>query len=211
LGSFTQRFKRVSERIRTQGLFPALRDYSKTWIRIIPFYYIKEVVTSATPAHLTTIPEGFEFSIFNREDVMVISKLEERKDYIYEQYAFECLNHGDTCLGIKHKGEIAAFTWYSLEKCRSWHYPTMMRENEAYLYDMYVLKSFRGHNLAPVLRYKNYEILKGLGRDTFYSITEYSNDASLRFKQKLGAKIVFLGLCIVLRNKHSIHWVLKRY
>jgi hypothetical protein len=209
--NFTDRVKRVSGRIRTQGLFPVLRNYSKSWLRIIPFYYMKEVVTSDIPAHLTVIPEGFEFSLFDREDVTVISKLEERKGYTREQYVLECLGLGDTCLGLKQNGEVAAFNWCSLEKCHSFLYPTTMKENEAYLYDMYVLKSFRGSNLAPILRYKTYEILRALGRDTFYSITVCSNVPSFRFKQKLGAKVIFLGLCIIFLNKHRLHWVLKRY
>jgi hypothetical protein len=172
---------------------------------------MKEVVTSDIPAHLTVIPEGFEFTFFDREDVMTISKLEEGKDYIELRYVIDSFNKGDTCLGIKQKGEIVAFTMFSLEECQAWQYTAKMRKTEAYLHDMYVLKSFRGYNLAPILRYKNYEILKGLGRDTFYSITDCSNKASFRFKQKLGAKVVFLGLCIVFLSKHSIWWVLKRY
>jgi len=206
-----ERLMRVWARIRAHGLSFVLKDYARAWIRIIPFYYIKEVVPAQIPDELTTIPEGFEFSEFNREDVLAISTMAERKDYIYNQYVLENFDAGDTCIGIKYNGEIAAFTWYSLERCRSGHYPVTMGENEAYLYDMYVLRAFRGHNLAPILRYKNYEVLKRLGRDTFYSITERSNAASLRFKQKLGARIVFLGLCIVLRNDYNFHFILKRY
>ena len=86
-----------------------------------------------------------------------------------------------------------------------------MEPNEAYLYDMYVKKAFRGRNLAPALRYKSYEVLKDMGRDTFYSITERSNTASFRFKQKLGAKLVFLGLYVEFFGKFRKRWALKRY
>jgi hypothetical protein len=209
--SFPAKLKKGLKRIRAQGFFSALWHYWKIWIQITPFYYMKEVVSSDIPAHLTAIPEGFEFSVFGREEVMDISNLEERKDYIYKQYVIENFNAGDTCLGLKYKGEIAAFTWFSLKECRHWHYPVTMRENEAYLHDMYVLKSFRGYNLAPILRYKNYEILKEFGCSICYSITECSNVASFRFKQKLNAKVVFLGLYIMLFEKYKIRWVLKRY
>jgi hypothetical protein len=212
--NFSGKLKKGLERIRTQGLFSTLwhyRDIWKEWIRIVPFYYMKEVVSADIPAHLTAIPDGFEFSAFTYDDIMEISKLEERKDYIYEQYVIECFNAGDSCIGIKYNGKIAAFTWFSLEKCRAWHYPSTMNNNEAYLYDMYVLKPFRRNNLAPILRYKNYEILRDLGRDTFYSITECSNRASFKFKQKLGAEVIFLGISIHLFNKYSARWVLKRY
>lgn len=76
---------------------------------------------------------------------------------------------------------------------------------------MYVLKAFRGNNLAPILRYKNYEILKGMGRDTFYSVTEYFNTASLRFKAKLNARVIFLALYVEIFKRYRFRWILRRY
>ena len=76
---------------------------------------------------------------------------------------------------------------------------------------MYVLKAFRGNNLAPILRYKSYEILKRMGRDTFYSVTECFNAASFRFKAKLNARVIFLALYVEIFKRYRISWILRRY
>ena len=214
--NFTYKLERAVKMIREKGMIltmlQILRHYLiRVGIQVSPFYYMKEVIPSEIPDLLTALPEGFEFSVFGSEEVMGISKHPERKGYANEQYVINNFNKGDTCLGVKYKGGIAAFTWFSLEKSKTIYHPVAMKENEAYLFDMYVLNAYRGKNLAPVLRYKNYEILKEMGRDTFYSITEYFNTPSFRFKQKLNAKVVFLGLYVEFFRKYRNRWVLKRY
>lgn len=233
--TFRKKLWQAGEKFRDHGLRGTLEYYLKMFVfRTTLFYYMKETMPAEVSASLTQIdtmqhhpppnqvsalpqltvlPEGFEFSTFCLDDVMAISRIPERANYVVEKYVIDNFNRGDICLGIKHKGKIAAFTWSSLLKCHYKFYPTVMRSYEAYLYDMYVLKAFRGKNLAPVLRYKNYEVLKGLGRDTFYSITERSNIASFKFKQKLGAKVVFLGLGVYVKFFKNIRkaWVLRRY
>jgi hypothetical protein len=213
---FTAKVKKTRDVMHQQGKFVALllllkQGLAKAGIVLTPFYYMKEVLTSDIPPHLTTLPEGFEFSTFDREDVEAISNHPERKGYVNQPYVINNFNKGDTCLGIKHKGEIAGFTWFSTKENRDKFYQSIMKANEAYLYDMFILKSFRGHNLAPTLRFKNYEILKSLGRDTFYSITECSNTASYRFKEKLGSRIVFLGVHVRFFKKRHKTFVVRKY
>jgi ribosomal protein S18 acetylase RimI-like enzyme len=207
----SNKLKKGLKQIQTRGLLRALQHYFKRWLQIISYYYIKEDGDSDIPPHLTVLPEGYELSVFNFEDVIAISKLEERKYYAPERYVIDSFNAGDTCLGMKKQDEIAAFAWFSSNECRDICYPFKMKENEAYLYDLYVLKSFRRKNLATILNYKRYEILKGSGRTNYYSIVERSNIPSFRLKQKMGGKVLFLGLCIVLFRKHKIRCVLKRY
>ena len=205
-------WRRFLQRTRREGVLFALLHYSaRVGIRVQPYYYMRETLPAEISEHLTQLPEGFEFSAFGRDDVRAISVLEERKRYVNERYVIHNLNKGDACLGVKHRGEIVAFTWYSLARCASRLHPVTMKENEAYLYDMYVLKAHRGSNVAPALRYRNYEVLRGMGRDTFYSVTELSNPASMRFKQKLGARPVLLGIYIGLFDKFQVRWVLRRF
>jgi hypothetical protein len=213
---FNEKLKKTRDVMHQQGNFVAFlllvkQGLAKAGIVATPFYYMKEVLTSDIPPRLTTLPEGFEFSTFDLEDVEAMNEHPERKAYVDKQYAIDNFNRGDTCLGIKHKGEIAGFTWFSSQENRDKLYQSIMKNNEAYLYDMFILKSFRGHNLAPTLRFKNYEILKNLGRDTFYSITECSNTASYRFKEKLGSKIVFLGVHIRFFKKWHKTFVVRKY
>ena len=212
----TVKLKKAGDIARQQGAFVVLllsmgRCLTMAKVKVTPFYYMKEVLESDIPGHLTRIPVGFEFSALSLEDIEVISKHPERKGYAGERFVINNFNKGDTCLGIKYQGEIAGFTWFSMQENRSRLYQSKMNNNEAYLYDMFVFKAFRGHNLAPSLRYKNYEVLRRLGRDTFYSVTECSNNASFRFKQKLGARIVFLGVHVEFFKKWRKTFILRRY
>jgi hypothetical protein len=213
---FFARMKRANERLHEEGLLMVLQLMLRqglAWIRILfnPFYYLKEALPTNIPTSLTSIPTGFEFSLFGLEEMATICKHPERRSYVNEQYVFDNFQMGDICLGLKYYGEIAGFTWYSLKENRSWLYQSKMKENEAFLYDIFVFKAFRRRNLSLILRFKCYEILSGMGRDTFYSITDYSNTASYRFKQKLNAKAVFLGLQIEFFGKWRKTLVLKRY
>jgi hypothetical protein len=204
--------KRARERFRREGFFALLQCAQLVGIQIKPFYYMKEVLPPAIPAGLTDLPQGFEFSTFDFNDVMAISKLYERECYRDPEDVISYFNNGKICLGIKCNSEIRAFTWISFGETGTPFYPVSLAENEAYLFDMYVLKAFRGMNLAPILRYRTYVALKDMGRDTFYSITEFFNSASFRFKQKLDAKAVFLGVYIALFGKwYQSLWVVRRY
>ena len=53
-----------------------------------------------------------------------------------------------------------------------------------------------------IMRYRCYETLRDLGRDTFYSVTITSNKPSWRFKQKLGANAELKDVAVEFR-KHA--------
>jgi len=206
------KMRRVLERIREDGLAKTARySLGLVGIEIRPFYYMRETLPVEIPTALTAAPEGFDFSIFGRQDVEAIAEIPERHGYVGKQRVMKSFEAGDTCIGLRKDGQIAAFTWFSTGNRGSILYSPRLKENEAYLYDMYVLKEFRGSNLAPTLRYRSYEILGEMGRDTFYSITESSNKPSMRFKEKLGARRVFLGVYLRLFRKWVFRPVLRNY
>jgi len=206
------KWHRFLERVRNEGVLFALLQYSaRVGIRIVPFYYMREALPAEIPGRLTQLPEGFQFSVLRRDDILALRRLEEWKGHVIEKQVVAHLNRGDVCLGVRFHNRIVAYTWYSLIACDDELYPVIMNDNEAYLYDMYVLKEYRGRNIAPILRYLNYELLGGIGRDTLYSLTLYSNSASLRFKRKLGAQPVFLGIYIQYLKKYRVRLVLRRF
>lgn len=203
--------KKIRDKLRYKLVLLVIRDYLKKWgIEITPFYWMKEIVPDKMPAYLEADLRDCAFSFFGLEEIEAIGRIPER-EYIGEERVIDIYNKGKKCYGVKYCGEIAAFTWFDLEESDSKFYPTPMKKNEAYLFDMYVLKAFRGKNLAPILRYKVCSILKEMGRDTCYSVTESFNTPSLRFKEKLNAQYVLLGLYINLFRKFRGRWVLKRY
>jgi hypothetical protein len=61
---------------------------------------------------------------------------------------------------------------------------------------MYTMEPYRDKNLAPYLRYQSYGILNKTGRSKLYSVSEYFNSSSIKYKQKLNAKNLKLVLFI---------------
>jgi hypothetical protein len=193
-------------------LFYSIRPFLiKAGIRLTPFYWIKEDIETGTRADPTSVPEGFEVSIFGPEDVALIAAHPERVNYVPPGYVADSVSHGDTCVGIKRQGEIVASSWFSLEGNRSQAYPVKLRPHEAYLYDTYVFEAYRGRHLAEILRNKTYDILRTLNRTVLYTLTVCSNTASLRLKQRLGARPVFLGLAVDIRGRYHTTFILKRW
>jgi hypothetical protein len=56
-----------------------------------------------------------------------------------------------------------------------------------------------------------YTHLADMGRTRLYSITEFENIASIKFKRKLGARNLKLGMKITLLNKYRRNLILRNY
>lgn len=183
----------------------------RTGAEFVRFYWVKETLPAETPERLTVLPEGFTFSEFGEAEVDLVAKLSQRGAPFTEARVQDAFARGHTCFGLKFQGEIVAFSWFALNESFTMLYPVSLKPNEAYLFNMFVQPAFRGHHLAPILRQRSYEVLRGLGRDTFFSITVVSNEASWRFKQKLGAQRVLLVWYLALAGKFERRWVIRRY
>ena len=122
------------------------------------------------------------------------------------------LQVGKRCLGVKNRGEVVAFTWCSLTEGTIGSYRVFsLQEHEAYLFDAYTVEQFRGVGIAPYLRYRCYEELAKLGRLRCYSMTAVWNSSAARFKRKLGAQIVELGVLVSLFRRWRFHFRLRDY
>lgn len=115
------------------------------------------------------------------------------------------------CFGLKVNGQVAACTWCNLRRCHSDLNSFPLKEDEAYLCSAVTFKAQRGKNLAPLLRYELYKYLNQTGRSNFYSITEYFNTPARKFKEKLGARQLKLGLHVNLFNRCRWNMTLRKY
>lgn len=179
-------------------------------LRIEPFHLFVEVVGSARPPHLESGFENYEIGFLEASDMGAIARIPGRN--YSEDELLRQLKEGKRCLGIRYRGEIVAFTWFNLKECtfeRQGLFP--LRENEAHLFDAYTTESFRGKNLAPYIRYRCYEELAKLGRERCYSVTVVFNTPAVRFKQKLGARVLELRVFVELLKRWHFHARLKRY
>jgi GNAT superfamily N-acetyltransferase len=185
------------------------RVLAKLGISIVPYYWTQEGVDNSPPPALQNGFEDYSFGSFGPEDIKTIASLLPRRS---EDDLLARLARGQLCFGLKYRGQIAAFTWCELDECSfRWH-NVPLNDHEAYLFDMNTMESFRGKGLAPYLRYRVYGALKEMGRDTFYSVTYRFNAPAIRFKQKLGAKFLWLGVGVgLLFGRVRLHRVLKRY
>ncbi|MBT4511462.1 MAG: hypothetical protein HOC20_04540 [Chloroflexi bacterium] len=176
------------------------------WIRT--YYWYQEGAGSVTRPELRDTSEGYSFSFFGPEEMKIIA---EQLAGRHEGELLDKLTAGKKCFGAKYHDQIAAFTWIDLKESSILVNNLRLNDHEAYLFDAVTMPSFRGKNIAPFVRYKVYEVLTEMGRDTFYSVSERSNPPAIKFKKKLGAKILWLGLYIEFFKKYHWNWVIKRY
>ena len=185
-----------------------LNQFSKIGISITPYYWVQEgLVMKEIPQ-----PEGNpdDYSLITLDSSDIQSIIHNIRGVTLEEF-LKRLEDGQICFGIKYRNEITSVMWANFNICHHRPGGSKLEIDEAYLHGMYTFDAFRGQNIAPYLRYKCYEALRGMGRDKLYSITEYFNKSAFRYKQKLNAKNLELGLIIDLFSKFRRRFHLRSY
>lgn len=183
---------------------------SKLGIRIDPYQLFLEGLENARVPNPPIGLDGHDIDFLEASDMRSIACIPGRN--FSEQDLLRRLENGMRCLGVKYRGEIVAFTWCDLKECViEKHRLFTLRADEACLFDAYTIESLRGRDLAPYMRYRCYEELAKLGRDRCYSVTVVFNTPAVRFKQKLGAQVLELGVFVELLRCWRFHTRLKRY
>ncbi|MGB5783474.1 MAG: GNAT family N-acetyltransferase, partial [Eudoraea sp.] len=160
------------------------------------------------PPKIKGNPSDYELVHLEIEEIEVVRKNIVGSDQIPRILDF----HSQIkCIALRHEGEIAAFTLIELDHFNYNRMVFHLKENEAYLFHMYTFESYRGKNLAPYLRYQSYLMLRDMGRDKIYSITQYFNKSSKNFKKKLNARNLQLYINIIIFKKYQHHFVLRSY
>jgi hypothetical protein len=203
-----RKFKTLLHLIRHKLLLAnMLYLLSKIGIKIKLFYWVRERFDENISVTLKDDLEKYSFEMLDAKDAKDI--LAARGSLNPEEIIQKELYSQSKCLVARCGEEIAAFAWMELSRCSSALYEMPLERNEAYLFDMHTFQKFRGKNLAPYLRAKCYKYLNDMGYDTFYSISEYFNTSSIKFKQKLGAEFLKLIISVTLFNKISWLWERK--
>jgi predicted GNAT family acetyltransferase len=206
----THIIKNILYRLRHGTLFLSFQyRLKKIGIYIAPYYVVQENLDYGTNPKFYDTFENYSFDFFGPEEMKAIA-LSNTTGYTEDQM-LAWLNEGKKCLGAKYQEEIAAFMWIYFDGGNLYEMKLKLKDNEAYLTNMFTMKEFRGKGIAPYLRYKSYKILKDMGRDKIYSCTEYFNSPAINFKKKLNAKLLHIGLYIELFNKYHWNWIIKRY
>lgn len=200
--------EKVASRFRHGLVLYSLRNFlSRLGLEILPYWLEREGLDQCVeppikgnPAEYRVAPMEKEvIAQFFREQNWESSAWEESP--LWDQYAY----------GLYHKSQLAAFM---MMRNRGFEYKGKffkLQDNESYLENMYTFDAFRGKNLAPYLRYKCYEVLAREGRTTCYSVTQYFNTSSLKFKTKLGVRHKALYLHLGLFKRLSGTFKLRNY
>jgi hypothetical protein len=196
--------------IMRHGLFlhGVRNQLAKIGIDIMPYYWVQEATEPITPPNIRGDASGFKVSYFGEEEIKEVKSTIigiEGKDLLDD------LKNGQLCIGIKHNENIAAYMFIKRENFTFRKKTFELKENESYMHSMYTFESYRGKNLAPFLRYNCYELAKEKGINVNYSVTEYFNKSTIKFKKKLNSKPVKLLVSIVLFKKYTKNITLKNY
>lgn len=195
-------------RKKRQLLHGLLWRLAKFGIRIEPFILFRERL-SDVPHH--SWPEeyaAYRVIWLTAKDMLAVSAL----DYSFPvPVLHQKLRAGHQCLGLIHGQHIIAVSWSDPAQCNHKPYIFPLFANEAYLYGASVLPAYRGRGLAQYLRYMTYRNLADEGKDTFYSVTDYFNKPSIKFKEKLHARRLKLCVAISIGKWLRRTFVLKDY
>jgi ribosomal protein S18 acetylase RimI-like enzyme len=183
-----------------------LSRLARAGIGIHPFLVVRE--GDATARLTVSSDSRLSCGFIDADDIAELVRVEPGVD------AAKCadrLRRGLLCYAVKDKGRIVAKMWCDLEE---FNFPPnyhRLGNHEAYLFGAYTDPSYRGQNLAPMMRLNCYTALRAIGRDSFFSYTDYFNVAARRFKQKLGAVEESLRVHVTLFGRFSRSFTLRRY
>ena len=171
-------------------------------------YYLMEEGSAPVPDSGSD-PEGYEVCLINGKD---LQDPDQFGALVHLEQWRKRLEKGDLCITLRKSGQVAAYCWADSEELHLRAESRALKKGEAYLYDAHVEKSFRGQGLAPYMRKQCYQMLNARGFHKFYSVSDYFNTPTHKFKKKLNARKVRLVLSIELRNKKELcHMVIRDY
>lgn len=188
--------------------FGFINRLKRLGIEIKPYYWVQEEVQKCEEPKIKGDILEFTFRELSLDEMKLLTEGITNLDLDQFMKNYE---NSQLCMGLEHNREIAAYMFIGLKDLNFKGEIFQIKDNEAYLFNMWTFHSFRGRNLAPYLRYKCYELLRAQGRDTKYSITNYFNKSSIKFKQKLNSKHLRFYIYINFFGKWERNFLIKSY
>lgn len=176
-------------------------------LNIGPYYWVLEGANIDEEPKIKGTKENYDVSFLTLDDIKNL----ESTSFVSLPNLIARYESGVRYTGLKHKGETAAFMSISHNDFTFRKKVFKLKDNEVYLSNMYTYQSFRGKSLAPYLRYQSYQLLKKEGVEYIYSVTDYFNKSSQKFKKKLNAKPLTLYFAIILFKKYHKTIKIKDY
>jgi hypothetical protein len=189
-------------------LFGIRNRIARIGIDIRPYYWVQEEIKPCKEPIIKGDSNEYNVRFLESKEIEFIAT---KVPHLLGKDLIQGFNNGQKCIGLEHGNNIAAFMFIELNDVSFNKRTFKLKENEAYLLNMWTFHSYRGKNIAPYLRYQSYQILKKQGRVVKYSISEYFNKSTIKFKQKLNSKHHKLFLSVVLFNRFYWNFTIKEY
>lgn len=205
------RIQLIFKRLRHGMILFSIRNLlSRTGIDIEAYYWVKEGSKAILPPLIKGNLSDYEVKNLSYEETRSALKISSGMQHHLENLKTKFEN-GQSCIALTHDDKVVAYMFIETKDFILRHKLFKLKENEAYLLNMYTFETFRGQNYAPYLRYKSYQLLKKQGIEHIYSISAYFNKSSIKFKRKLNAINLKLYLSIELFNIFSKTFLLKTF
>ncbi|WP_299555643.1 hypothetical protein [Seonamhaeicola sp.] len=189
-------------------LFGLRNRLANIGIDIKPYYWVVEEYEKCEEPLIKDDASKYSLRYISIDEIKELYK-DKPKDEVEE--VVEGMKKGYLCAGLECKNEIVVHMYIALTDFNFKGRVFKLKSNEAYLFNIWTSHLHRGKNLAPYLRYQVYQLLREQGRNVKYSVTEYFNKSSIKFKKKLNSKNLYLYLNIVLFDKYKWNFTLKKY
>ena len=199
---------KLSEKLKYSTFLRVLFDgIAKLGLRLTPYYVVSEGIWGNSIPALEKEREDYTPRLLDEDDMKLLNRL--RPKAISVEQLIQRLKDGHFCLGLIHEGKVVAFNWANPHESSGSLCRFRLFANEAYLYDMFTVHAHRGKKLAPYLRCQTYRLLSRKGMTQIYSISDAFNTPSVRFKKRLNARFVKLGISVTLLNRHKFNFTLR--
>ncbi|WP_181363967.1 GNAT family N-acetyltransferase [Algibacter marinivivus] len=189
-------------------LFGLRNRLEQIGININPYYWVEEEFAPCMEPRIKNDTSKYTLKDLSLKEVELVIEHHSAKD---KAKLIKGFKNGQLCVGLENNGEIASFMFVEFNDFEHRGRAFKLKPNEAYLFNMWTFQNYRGKNLAPYLRYQTYRMLEKKGIDVKYSITQYFNKSSIKFKNKLNSKNHYLFLSVGLFNIFKWNFTLKKY
>jgi hypothetical protein len=177
-------------------------------LKLYPYIAVQEAVEKVA---VTALPAPLRAGWAAEEDLDALDALWTGRNGTTRARILARFSAGNRCFAIWDGDSIPAATWCDFDLINHEPARRSLEPHEVYLFDAFVSPAARGRNLAPIMRAACYEGCRALGRSTMLSFTDYFNESSHRFKAKLGARRLHVGLQVTLLRRWSHTFIIWRY
>jgi hypothetical protein len=171
---------------------------ARTGLVIYPYFVAQE---RAATGPASTLPAGYRVRALTADDAVEMVRVDPR--YPTDPFLAR-LSRGE-CLGLLAESELVGYSWAQFDAAPipgSAGAPLLkLQAHEAYLFDIFVGVSHRGHRLADTLRRAVHADLARRGRTHFYSYTLAFNRSPRRLLARAGVRDLELRLFLALGRR----------